>query len=350
MESVLQMNSIFPMKSAGQNNKEKSMKIVVIGGTGHIGSYLVPKLVEEGHTVINVSRSLRKSYLQSIQWNYVEQIICDREVEDTNGTFAKRIAALQADIVIDNICFTQESVHSIIQALQGNVGHFLLTGTIWVHGYAEFIPTKESDRRRPFGEYGVNKNEIEKILMEAVRLQDFPATIIHPGHIVGPGWACLNPQGNFNLEVFQTIIDGDELLLPNLGLESVHHVHADDVAQLFQKAIKNPHQSIGESFHVVSSRAITLRAYAENVYTWFGHEPKLRFVSLEEMGQYLSEEDRLQTIEHIIRSPCMSVEKASNYLDYKPKYTSMEACLESVTWMVKNGRLRAHTGLLKGDV
>lgn len=32
------------------------MTVVVIGGSGHIGTYLVPKLVREDHQVIIVSR------------------------------------------------------------------------------------------------------------------------------------------------------------------------------------------------------------------------------------------------------------------------------------------------------
>ncbi len=318
------------------------MKIVVIGGSGHIGSYLVPLLVEGGNQVINVSRSLRKPYLNSVHWDHVQQIICDRETEDKNGAFAKRIAALNADIVIDNICFTPESARSLIDALQGNVTHFLSTGTIWVHGYAEVIPTRESASRHPFGQYGINKNAIEKILMQAVETHDFPATIIHPGHIVGPGWPCLNPQGNFNLEVFQTIIDGKELVLPNLGLESVHHVHANDVAQIFQKAIENPYRSIGESFHVVSSGALTLRAYAEEVFRWFGHQPRLRFMPLSELEKQLASEDYQQTVEHVSRSPCMSIEKARVYLDFEPRYTSLQSCRESIEWMFANGKLRSN--------
>ncbi len=32
------------------------MKVIVIGGTGHIGTYLIPRLVKAGHDVICVSR------------------------------------------------------------------------------------------------------------------------------------------------------------------------------------------------------------------------------------------------------------------------------------------------------
>jgi nucleoside-diphosphate-sugar epimerase len=32
------------------------MRVIIIGGTGHVGTYLVPYLVEAGHEVINLSR------------------------------------------------------------------------------------------------------------------------------------------------------------------------------------------------------------------------------------------------------------------------------------------------------
>lgn len=38
------------------------MRVVVIGGTGHIGTYLVPKLVETGYQVISVSWQQREPY------------------------------------------------------------------------------------------------------------------------------------------------------------------------------------------------------------------------------------------------------------------------------------------------
>ncbi len=38
------------------------MRIVIIGGTGHVGTYLVPRLVRAGHEVINVSRGESKPY------------------------------------------------------------------------------------------------------------------------------------------------------------------------------------------------------------------------------------------------------------------------------------------------
>ena len=39
------------------------MRIVVIGGSGHVGSFLVPRLIRAGHEVINLSRGRRAPYV-----------------------------------------------------------------------------------------------------------------------------------------------------------------------------------------------------------------------------------------------------------------------------------------------
>ena len=44
-------------------------RVVVIGATGHIGSYLVPRLVRGGHDVVALSRGTRDPYRASPQWD-----------------------------------------------------------------------------------------------------------------------------------------------------------------------------------------------------------------------------------------------------------------------------------------
>ncbi|MGO4610907.1 NAD-dependent epimerase/dehydratase family protein, partial [Variovorax sp. 2RAF20] len=53
--------------------EEKFMaRVVVIGATGHVGTYLVPRLVEAGHEVIAVSRGTSEPYLPHAAWKSVE--------------------------------------------------------------------------------------------------------------------------------------------------------------------------------------------------------------------------------------------------------------------------------------
>jgi nucleoside-diphosphate-sugar epimerase len=80
-------------------------RIVVIGGSGHVGSYLVPTLVERGHEVVNVSRGAAKPYRPHFAWNEIENVSLDRAAEEQSGQFGKKIVQLRPDVVVDMIAF-----------------------------------------------------------------------------------------------------------------------------------------------------------------------------------------------------------------------------------------------------
>lgn len=313
------------------------MRVVIIGGTGHVGTYLVPRLVAAGHDVVSISRGQRDPYQPHGAWQKVEQIEMDRQAEEEAGTFGQRVRALEPDVVVDMICFTLESARHLVEALEDQIQHFLHCGTIWVHGPSVAVPTTEEQPRRPFGDYGIQKAAIETYLLGKARHDGFPATLLHPGHIVGPGWVPLNPAGHFNPEVFARLARGEELTLPNLGMETVHHVHADDVAQIFERAIVRWSTAVGESFHVVSAAALTLRGYAESMATWFGQPANLNYLPWNEWKETVSADEARATWDHIAHSPNCSIEKARRLLDFRPRYSSLQAVQEAVSWLMDNG-------------
>ena len=316
------------------------MHVVMIGGTGHVGTYLVPQLIAEGHQVTVVSRGQRSPYQQHSAWAQVRQIEMDREADEARGEFGHKIRALEPDVVIDMICFQEHSARQLVEALRGHVQHFLHCGTIWIYGPSSSVPATEDQPRAPFGDYGIGKAAIEAYLLREARQNGFPATCLHPGHIVGPGWVPINPQGNVNPEVFARLARGEEVVLPNMGLETLHHVHAADVAQAFLKAMQHWGAAVGESFHVVSPAALTLRGFAEGVARHFGKEANLRCVPWEEFRALVGEKDAGATYDHIVRSPNASIEKARRLLDYQPRYTSLQAVYEALDWLIEQGTIR----------
>jgi len=313
------------------------MRVVVIGGTGHIGTFLVPRLVNAGHEVIVASRGKREPYVPHPAWNAVRHIEIDRRAEDAAGTFGARIAALEPDAVVDLICFTPASAQHLVDALQVRQTLLLHCGTIWVHGRATTVPVTEDAPRHPFGDYGIQKAAIEQLLLDSARRGAARAVILHPGHMVGPGWKPLNPAGHFNPEVFTRIARGELLQLPNDGMETLHHVHADDVAQAFELAITQPDAAVGESFHVVSPAPLSLREYAGAMFAHFRQPVRLEFLPWEEWRHTVTEDDAAATWDHIAHSPHCSIAKARERLGYAPRYTSLEAVIESVNSLIVAG-------------
>src|SRR6185295_11560823 len=197
--------------------------------------YVVPMRV----VVIVGNRGQRQPYLADRAWNSVRHIEMDRAAGDNAGTFGSDIAALDADAVVDFICFTPASAQQLVDALRPRQTLLLHCGTMWVHGERGGVReagsgVTEDAPRHPFGDYGIKKAAIEQLLLDATRRGDARAVVLHPGHLVGPGWKPVNPAGHFNPEVFRRVARGETLVLPDDGMATVHHVHADDVAQAFE--------------------------------------------------------------------------------------------------------------------
>ncbi|WP_432509911.1 NAD-dependent epimerase/dehydratase family protein [Kineococcus sp. SYSU DK001] len=301
------------------------MHVVVTGATGHIGTYLVPRLVRAGHRVTAVSRGTRQPYHPDPAWSQVRTVVADREAD----TFAADVAALRPDAVVDLVSFDLATTRPLVEALRPGGAFLAHCGTIWVHGPAAASPLREDDPREPFGEYGTRKAEIEEFLLAE---GDLPCTVLHPGHISGPGWPVITPLGNLDPGVWHRLSTGAELLVPGLGLETLHHVHADDVAQGFELALAHRDAATGRSFHVVSDRALTVRGFARAAAAWWGREANLRSVSWEEFRAAAGEHAQASW-EHLSRSHSASTDQARERLGYVPAFTSEQAARAAVEAM-----------------
>ncbi len=309
------------------------MRILVLGATGHVGSYLVPRLVTAGHDVVAVSRGSREPYHPDPAWQACERVTLDRDATDADGSTAAKVLEHRPDVVVDMVCFTPESATQLVEGLRGQVSLLAHCGTVWTHGLSTTLPMGEDDPKFPFGAYGVGKHAIERLLAAETAAGGLANTVIHPGHISGPGWPVINPVGNVDPQVWATIAVGEPLTAPGDASATMHHVHADDVAQLFERAIDQPDRSVGQSFHAVSARALTVRGYAEGAYAWWGRQPRLEPVTWDDYRAGTSEEHADTSWQHLHRSQVCSIEKGVDLLGYRPAYSSLDAAREAVSWL-----------------
>src|SRR3954462_13176679 len=308
------------------------MRAIVIGGTGHIGTHLGPSPVRGGHRAGWISRGGRRAHQDDPGWREVELVACDRVAAERDGTFGSLVATQRPEAVLDLMCFTPAQARQLVQALDGQ--HLIQTGSVWSYGSSTLVPTTEDAPKNPYGEYGVNKLAVEEYLMGESRVR---ATVVHPGHISGPGWMPIGPAGNLDPAVIESLRADGSCLLPDRGGETIHHVHADDVASLHQECLEQPDAAAGESFNSVCARALTLRGYAELVARHFGHEPRLEFVPWAEFASRVDPQRADETIEHIGRAPHFSMDKAGALLGFIPRHGVTETVLESIdAWVTAN--------------
>ena len=178
------------------------MKVLVIGAMGHIGSYLVPELVREGHQVHAVSRGNREPYEYDVKiWEKVKCITASREEFLSSSTIEDE----KYDVVCDLVSFSVEQMKELTSRLK-NDEFYLAIGSIWAYESKLYIPVDERHPKNAEGEnsYGRRKGDMEDYIISLSRAGELRACIVHPGHISGRGWVPLGPLGNFNTEVYSS--------------------------------------------------------------------------------------------------------------------------------------------------
>lgn len=305
-------------------------RVHVIGATGHIGSYLCPFLIKSGYEVTGYSRGKSRPY--SVFGNEYESCLVIAEREQ-----AINIAIESgADIICDLISYTEEDARYLCNQLLSNSFkrdiRLISVGSIWVYGNKVDHIVTEDDPRKALDEYGKNKANMEKYLLNQYKEYGLPVTIIHPGHICGKGWMPIGPQGNRNRSVIDDIKKGLTTILPDDGMATLQHVHALDIARIISCIIECG-SAIGQSFNIVCNKPITLKAYAEILYEHYGKDCKIEYVNYKDFLTLLDYNDAMISAEHIERSPNVSMEKARRVLGFECSYTEEDTLIESIESM-----------------
>jgi nucleoside-diphosphate-sugar epimerase len=225
------------------------MDVLVIGGTRFFGRGAVEQLLAAGHNVSIFSRGNTRPAF----WGDIEHIEGDREDPEN---MASRLQGRTFDGVIDNLCFTREEAASVIRALRGNVGRYVVASTVSVYGegghavgrhtinrplsdeqrfavdYRPLEPVRESDldnRHHPWeyrphlAGYAEGKRHLERVMLESP--EDWPWIVVRVPATLGPH----DPSGRFAFWLSR-ILDGGPLLLPDGGTHALQVGYSNDLS------------------------------------------------------------------------------------------------------------------------
>lgn len=268
----------------------------------------------------------------------------------TESAFETKVAAMKPDVVVDLINFNIAQSRAMVAALSNSsCSHYLYCGSCWAHGRARTLPSNDEGlHRKPLCAYGIDKLASENYLLGKWREDGFPVTVILPGQISGPGWDIIGPWGTINLTPFQKIANGEPIELPNFGMETLHHVHGYDVAQMFFRAITHREAALGQSFHAMSGTDITLYGYVRLLSDFFGTNPEIHYLAWNDFKKLLENEEQAEhAFLHLARSGYYSIEKEQHLLGYRPKFTNEETIKLAVQSYVDRGLITRNQSHLR---
>jgi len=168
------------------------MKILITGGSGNIGKYLIPTLLDSGHYILNAS--LQNLFYPEEFKNYKFYNIDISNDEDIEKLFISEkpdIVIHLAGIISDNCEKNRELAYKVNVlgtkrladlSLKYFVKRFIFSSTSAVYNQSKFAPTKENDSVNPISYYGETKLEAEKYL---INLADLPVVILRIFNIYG---------------------------------------------------------------------------------------------------------------------------------------------------------------------
>lgn len=237
------------------------MNILILGGTRFFGRETARLLFESGHQVSVFSRRTPADGLPLD----IEQCRGDRTVEAD----LVRMSTRTWDVIIDNICFTAEDASKAVRVFSGRTGLYLFTSSASVYSLLDgaaspfreaqtgLLPLRAGLRTdKPYYAYALGKYEAEKIFLEAVRERKFPAAVIRPPVVIGPGDPSLRAYS-----YWLRLSDGGPLILPNPSV-SARYVFSKDLARAFE-ALATARDPYGQVFNIADSRVISLEDFVK---------------------------------------------------------------------------------------
>ncbi|MDN5976269.1 NAD-dependent epimerase/dehydratase family protein [Acidipropionibacterium jensenii] len=129
------------------------------------------------------------------------------------------------------------------------------------------------------------------------------------------------------------------LPIPDGGTQMLHHVHADDVAQAFERAVDRRPRVVGADLNIVSGSAMSARGFATIAAGWFGRSAVLEDVSWQQFRDATSAEDAELSWRHLHRSHYASIDKARRLLGYAPRFEPEDAVHQALRWLHDHHRL-----------
>ncbi|MCX6705504.1 MAG: UDP-glucose 4-epimerase GalE [Candidatus Woesebacteria bacterium] len=151
-------------------------KILVTGGAGYIGSFMVRRLKEKGFDVV-IADNLSQGHAEAVTGYRLQVIDLVTEKEKLNELFEKEKfsgVVHMASFIQMGESFKNPSKYfqnnlmaalNVMDAMAKNkVNNFILSSSAGVYGNPESLPIKESDKREPLNPYGETKYMIEKML------------------------------------------------------------------------------------------------------------------------------------------------------------------------------------------
>ena len=302
------------------------MKILLFGGSGWLGHNIALNLASKGMDLTIVTRGRKKTFLNEIA--DLKVITADKSDEAA----MKQIFETAYTHVIDTVP-TEKSIE-LIHQYASHLQHYLHCSSTGGYTPLPFVPCNETAHYKGFapGTGWDQKRVVDNQVMRLCRENGFPATVIRPCYITGPGMLPLDNLGGRRSDFIADIIAGKTLDLPNDGRALLQPIHVRDLANSFYLSMIHPDNSIGQIYNICLSHAFSLNDYLTLTASVFNRKPVINYMTVDAMLEKYGDKIHATGLRFLAEHMCFSIDKAVRDLEYKPSCTPEDAVIETALW------------------
>lgn len=316
-------------------------KILVTGGAGYIGSFMVRTLLNKGYEVV-ILDSLDRGYEEVVpegvpfyRGTVGDRHLLERIVEENPFEAVIHFAAyisMKESMENPHLYFEQNTVQSLeflenLRVLGRK--HVIFSSTAGVYGNPERIPIKEDDRKIPTNPYGESKLMVEKMLAWYKAIYDMSYAVLRYFNACGAALGGEfgekhSPETHIIPVALQSLREGKEFAIYGTDYNTHDgtcvrdYIHVIDLVEAhvlaLEKIINNP------------------GGYTYNVGTGKGYSNKEIVEMIEEVtGQKLNlvqRERRPGDADELVAD----VARIKSELGFEPKYSDLRTIIETA-WM-----------------
>lgn len=326
------------------------MKVLVTGGTGFIGTYFVPMLLQRGYSVRLLVRDKAKA---------VEKFgdSCEYFVGDVTDRQSLNGCCEGIDIVYHLVAksgneLPTENNFKIFRDI--NVGgtknlleecdgiqRFIYISSTAAMGLVRDNPITEQSKCTPYLPYQVTKYEVEELLRKKYQDNGFPVIIVRPTKVYG--------IGNTSYLTLARLVKKGLFVKIGGGHNYTSNVHVTDFARAL--TMLADHGKLGETYIITSEKSIDFIESGQIIADALN--TKLRVIklpawlmrcasSIEEKTFIAVGKTPIVTrlnIEMTLQDRIYDISKARNEIGFVPSVSMQEGIKESIAWYVQTGIL-----------
>ena len=349
--------------------------ILVTGGAGFIGSYLVPRLLKVGYAVrvldslspqIHGHLPLGLDWLRDKNVDFIRDSITSKQAVERALKDVTSIVHLAAETGTGQSMYeisryfdvNVQGTANLLDVLQNNkaggpVRSLIVASSRAIYGEGSYIcpehgpvfPESRSNARmssgdfelycpecsqvvsladteetapfRPMSIYGLTKQVQEQAVLMHARTNGLSAFALRYQNVFGPGQSLKNPYTGI-LAVFSNLArQGQPIDVYEDGLESRDFVYIDDVVEATMRAVMHDGPFVG-ALNVGTGEAVPVITVAQEINSYFGNKSEIRVSGAFRLGD--------------IRHNKAATHRLESVLNFKPSVSFREGLHKFLAW------------------